>query len=161
MLDRDTIMSHMGTLGGVIREPCVVLAVGGTSLVLHNIKNSTDDVDFIVERGDTMRFETIYKSHCGIMIDVSAAGECFGTRLPGDYVSQSTYVGTFGNLTLRALSVVDTIITKATRSISRDVDDIQLCVNVVSANEVRGRFLEYSLGWDSVAGQTIDRTFGA
>ena len=161
MLYHDTIISHMDTLGRGVQETYDVLAVGGTSLVLHNIKESTDDVDFIVERGDTMRFEMAYKSHCGTMIDVSAAGECFGTRLPEDYVSQSTYIGTFGGLTLRALSVIDTIITKATRSSRRDMTDIRLCADSVSAKDVRRRFSEYSLGQDSTAGRTIYRIYGA
>lgn len=65
MLDYRTIISNVETLGDAVSETYEAIAVGGTSLVLHGIKGSTDDVDFIVESGDTMRFEMSYKRHCG------------------------------------------------------------------------------------------------
>ena len=87
MLDYHTIISNMKMLGGAVQETYNVIAVGGTSLVLHGIKGSTEDVDFIVEGGDTMRFEVSYKRYCGGPIDVSAAGGVFwhavATRLCG------------------------------------------------------------------------------
>ena len=48
---------------------------------MYQIKGTTLDVDFIVAEGDAMQFEMAYKKYCGDMIDVSAPGECFGTRL--------------------------------------------------------------------------------
>lgn len=161
MLDHQDIMANMKALGDAVREAYDVIAVGGTSLVLHGIKGGTEDVDFIVESGDTMQFETSYKRHCGGLIDVSAAGECFGTPLPYDYAAQSIHIGAFGMLTVHALSVIDTIITKSTRSSPRDYDDIRMCIGYVSEDDVLGRLLEYRLGPDSVARRTIADIFGA
>lgn len=123
--------------------------------MLHNIKIKTYDVDFIVEYGDTMRFELAYKEHCGNMIDVSASGECFGTRLPTDYVSQSKFIDTFGNITLRAMSVVDTIITKSTRSEPKDIRDIRLCSALVNTDNVLNRLRDYSLDTHDIVRGTV------
>ena len=160
MLDYHALVSNMKMLGDAVQETYGLIAVGGTSLVLHRIKGSTEDVDFIVESGDTMRFEMSYKRHCGGMIDVSAAGECFGTRLPHDYAARSTHVGSFGTLTVYALSVIDTIITKSTRSSPRDHDDIRMCVGSVSGADVLDRLREYPVGLDVVARRTIADIFG-
>ena len=155
VLGYDDIISNMSNLGEHVVERYSVVAVGGTSLVLHNIKSATHDVDFIVECGDVMQFDLDYRKHCGVMIDVSAPGECFGTRLPSDYLSQSTYVGEFGNITVRALSVIDVIITKATRSSASDVADIRECSGVVSVENVLRRMREYSLYSDERVKETI------
>ena len=136
MLNYGNIISNMRTLGNVTEDACDIMAVGGTGLVLRRIKDSTYDVDFIVEEGDTMRFEIDYKRHCGGMIDVPARGECFGIILPNDYRAQSTYIDTFGNVTLRALSIIDVIITKSTRSEPKDIAYINLCIGRVSAEDV-------------------------
>ena len=144
MLNHNDIMSNMRTLGNHTQESYDVVAVGGSSLVLHGIKDSTKDVDFVVVYGDTMRFEMAYKEHCdGGLIDVSVAGECFHTRLPSDYVGRSTYIDRFGQLTLRALSIPDVIITKATRSSERDLQDIRYCAIQVSADTVMERLRDY------------------
>ena len=161
MLDYRTIISNVETLGDAVSETYEVIAVGGTSLVLHGIKWSTDDVDFIVESGDTMRFEMSYKRHCGGVNRRSAAGECFGTRLPHDYVAQSSHIGVFRILTVRALSVIDTTITKSSRSNPRDYDDIRMCVGSVNEGDVLDRLREYQFGPDSVAWRTITDVFGA
>lgn len=149
------IISNMRTLGAAIGRNYDVVAVGGTGLVLHNIKDATYDVDFIVERGDTMQFEMDYKKYCGNMIDVSAPGECFGTRLPSDYVSRSKYVDAFGGVTLRAMSIIDVIITKATRSKPVDVADIAGCSGLVSVSDVLKRVEEYSLASDKLVRETV------
>ena len=150
----------MDVLGGAISETYEVIAAGGTSLVLHNIKESTRDVDFIVERGDTMQFELAYKRHCEGPIDVSFPGECFVTKLPHDYMSLTKYIDSFGTLTVRALSVIDTIITKSTRSNRRDIRDIESCVDYVDGADVLKRFQEYSVESDNIARQTIRDIFG-
>ena len=140
MLDYDRIMCNPGNS---VQGPYDVVAVGGTSLVLHGIKTSTFDVDFVVEEGDAMRFEMAYKRYCGNMIDVSAPGECFGTRLPADYVSRSMFIDTFGSLTLRTMSVV--VITKATRLAPKDAIDISLCSTRVNVADVLNRLEDYNL----------------
>ena len=155
MLGYSDIISNIHNLGEHTEKKYDVVAVGGTSLVLHNIKNVTYDVDFIVESGDVMGFEIEYKKYCGNMIDVSAPGECFGTRLPSDYISQSTYIDTFGGVVVRAMSIIDVIITKATRSISRDVEDIGLCSGQVNLNDVLRRIEEYSLDSDARVRDTV------
>ena len=70
MLGYGDIISNMRRLGERTEEKYDVVAVGGTSLVLHNIKNATYDVDFIVEDGDVLQFEMDCKECCGGMIDV-------------------------------------------------------------------------------------------
>lgn len=128
--------------------------------MLHGIKNSTYDVDFIVEDGDTMQFEIDYKRYCGGMIDVSARSECFGIILPNDYRTQSTYVDTFGNVTLRALSIIDVIITKSTRSEPKDIADINLCIGRVSTEDVLKRLADYYFGpVDDRVRKTIHEAF--
>lgn len=149
------IISDIRNLDKATNKSYDIIAVGGSGLVLHNIKTTTDDVDFIVERGDTMQFEIDYKRHCDNMIDVSAPGECFGTRLPSDYIHRSKYIDSFNKITLRALSVIDIIITKATRSEPRDITDIGECRKRVSVEDVLKRVQEYSLSSDKLVKETI------
>lgn len=67
----------------------------------------------------------------------------------------------FGILTVRALSVIDTTITKSSRSNPRDYDDIRMCVGSVNEGDVLNRLREYQFGPDSVAWRTITDVFGA
>lgn len=55
------IISNIRNLDKATNKSYDIIAVGGSGLVLHNIKTATDDVDFIVERGDTLQFEIDYK----------------------------------------------------------------------------------------------------
>lgn len=89
------------------------------------------------------------------MIDVSAPGECFGTRLPSDYIRRSKYIDSFNKITLCTLSVIDIIITKATRSEPRDISDIAECTGTVSVEDVLKRIQEYSLSSDKLVKETI------
>ena len=63
-------------------------------------------------------------------------------------------------LTVHALSVIDTIITKSTRSNPRDRNDIEACVGSVSGADVLDRLREYAIGSDDVARRTIADIFG-
>lgn len=51
MLDRGDIIRRMEGVGRRLPGAYDIVAVGGTSLALHGLKEQTRDVDFIVERG--------------------------------------------------------------------------------------------------------------
>ena len=56
---------------------------------------------------------------------------------------------------MRAMSVLDVIITKATRSNSGDIADISECSRLVSIDDVLKRVKEYSLDSDERVKETV------
>ena len=144
MLGYNDIITNIKTVGEQTEYTFEIIAAGGTSLVLHDIKKITHDVDFIIEKGYPIQFSSDYQEYCHTdKIDVSLPAECFGTALPGDYLDHTMYVGEFGKVKLYSLSIVDTIITKASRSIDRDIADIELCVDKTNIDTLLNRLNDY------------------
>jgi hypothetical protein len=120
-------------------EEIEFLAIGGTAMVLKNIKESTKDIDFLT----TANYEKIKKLFelaglrevsnskiCNIWylesirIDIFYDDFIMGTALPEDSKELSEYIKTIGKLKLYILNWYDIIITKIARSESRDIKDI-------------------------------------
>ena len=137
MLDRSDIIRRMENVGRRLQDAYDVVAVGGTSLALHGLKEQTRDVDFIVERGD-LKFADAYRGLYDGIIHLAEPGTCFSVYMPSDYLSRANLVGAFGSVNLYALGMLDTIITKSARFNSRDRSDLQGCTDV-NTEDIPGR----------------------
>lgn len=140
MLGKNEIIERMRAVGGTLRERHDVVAVGGTALTLYGLKNQTRDVDFIVERGDLLKFADAYKSlYVDQTIHLAERGTCFAR-----YLSYANNVGTFRNVKLFVLDILDNIITKASRYNQRDQIDLEKCKHVDQTAPLM-RVSDYSL----------------
>lgn len=115
-----------------------LFAIGGTAMVLSNIKESTKDIDFLTTLDqDTLRglFEKAglkeeQKSKlCNIWhlgdarIDIFFDEFILGVALPDDWKKLSEHIKDIGKVKLYILNWYDIIITKIARSESRDIED--------------------------------------
>lgn len=144
MLNRNDVLERMEVMGNVLKESYEIVAVGGTSLALHGLKEQTRDVDFIVERGDILKFADKYKESYKGIIHLAEPGTCFSIYMPADYMTRTIRITTSGNVTLYTLDMLDSIITKASRFNDRDRADLQSCTDV-STDDLLSRISDYTL----------------
>ena len=145
MLNKNELFERLENVDDVLDDKFDIVAVGGTALVLRDIKGETRDVDFIVERGEPFEFKYAYTNMYDTEIDVSANGSCFQVTMPNDYMNHVEHEKTFENITLYKLSLIDNVITKSSRLIDRDRTDILLCHNFVNKDSVIQRLRDFSL----------------
>lgn len=129
------------------------VALGGTSLTLHGIKQTTKDVDFIVEEGDMTGFGDVY----GTKVDTFGAGQSYTTRMPSDYIRHSAKIMQLEKLFLLAMDPLGVIITKMARGLPRDFEDSAVCVTNkrYTAHHIKTRFDAY--GYDAVIERNLNR----
>ena len=115
-----------------------LFAMGGTAMVLKNIKEATKDIDFLT----TSDYDSINKLFrlagleekdssklCNIWhlsnkrIDIFYDEFIMGVTLPDDWKRLSEHIRNIGKLKLYILDWYDIIITKIARSEPRDIDD--------------------------------------
>ena len=118
--------------------PLELFAMGGTAMVLKNIKESTKDIDFLTTE-DYKKIHQLFSlaglkeesnsRTCNIWklgntrIDIFYDAFILGTPLPDDWKHLSEYIRDIGKIKLYILNWYDIIITKIARSEKRDIDD--------------------------------------
>ncbi len=116
-----------------------LFAIGGTAMILKNIKESTKDIDFITT-ADYKEIKKLFflaglkeknsSKLCNIWylnntrIDIFYGNFIMGISLPEDWKNNSENIRTLGRLKIYILNWYDIIITKIARSEKRDIDDI-------------------------------------
>lgn len=104
-----------------------LIAVGGTSLTLRGWKESTKDVDFMVEGYNYKKVEEWIKEAIpNVKADIWEDLCVFSTTLPGDYETDEH--STFKNFDVRLLSPLDVASTKIGRLNESDLEDIKTIV---------------------------------
>lgn len=145
-VDTDSLTVFVKALGDAVGSECSLVAAGGTALTFHSIKQSTDDVDFVVETGSMADVEAAIDAVNGPPTDLFSAGTVFNNTLPADYMSRAEYVGRFGRMTIYAMSPLDVIMTKIARADGKDMDDIRACsMYGYTANDVIGAAMSYGM----------------
>lgn len=120
-------------------EEIEFFAMGGTAMVLKNIKEATKDIDFLTTT-DYNKIKKMFElaelreesssQLCNIWymgktrIDIFYGAFILGTTLPNDWKELSEHVRNIGKVKLYILNWFDIIITKLARSETRDIDDI-------------------------------------
>lgn len=116
-----------------------LFAIGGTAMILKNIKEATKDIDFIttadyneikkaftlagLKEKDSSRLCNIWHLN-NTRIDIFYGNFIMGISLPEDWKNSSEKIRTIGRLKIYILNWQDIIITKIARSEKRDIDDI-------------------------------------
>ena len=137
-----------------LNEPLELFAIGGTAMVLKNIKESTKDIDFLT----TEKYEKIKRMFnltglkeeaenkmCNIWrlnqlrIDIFYDGFIIGIPFPKDWKKLSLKIKEIGKISLYILNWYDLIITKISRSEKRDIDDI---LAIIKSQKLNFNFLK-------------------
>jgi len=155
MITKNDLLEWLKEIDRKIKTKMVLVAVSGTALTLLGLKPSTLDVDFCIDGNQ----EALFKKSMGkpaFKVDIFRDGFIFAEQLPSDYLEKSISIKTnLARIDLRALSLVDIILTKIARYNERDEDDISAIVakNKVNKEELERRF---KLVRDSYAGNVKD-----
>ena len=123
MIDKNDLVKWLQKVDKDLKKHILVVAVGGTAMTLLGLKSSTVDVDFCVNSKDKEDLEAAISGT--FKVDIFVDGYIFSEQLPDDYMSKAKEIIEMKNITLKALSPTDIIITKAARLNARDEEDIE------------------------------------
>ncbi len=134
-------------------EPLELYAIGGTAMVLKNIKESTNEIDFLTDENYN-RINKLFKRAglkeespdkiCSIWrlenirIDIFYGGFIMGIPFPSDWKEKSEKLREIGKIKLYILNWYDLAITKISRSEKRDIDDI---IKIIKSQKLDFEFL--------------------
>lgn len=145
-VDVDSLTAFLCVLGDAVNSKCSLVAAICTALTFHGIKQSTQDVDFVVETGSMADVESAVNAVNGPSTDLFSAGTVFNNPLPADYMSRAKYVGMFGRMAVYAMDPLDVIMTKIARADGKDMDDMRACAaHGYTANDIIGAAQAYRL----------------
>ncbi len=128
-LDSKDLISLLQAIDSELPEKIRLNAVGGTALVLLNLKTATIDVDFDLNSQDHQILKTILERlQPGYRIDLFTDGFIFAQQLPDGYLKKCVKITTsqFSKIELYAISPIDVILSKTGRLNERDAQDIKL-----------------------------------
>ena len=144
--NKQILLDFLKNIDDKLPHKITIIAVGGTALTLLNIKESTKDIDFdfpqkkelntINKLFSDLDFEAMGNSWLttgGLRLDLFTGGYIFNIQLLKDYIEESKPIWELNNITLKALSLYDIIITKIGRGDERDFDDIK---QIYSTNKI-------------------------
>ena len=138
MIDKNDLVKWLQKVDKNIKKHILVVAVGGTAMTLLGLKSSTVDVDFCVNSKDKEELEAAISGT--FKVDIFVDGYIFSEQLPDDYMSKAKEIIEMKNITLKALSPTDIIITKAARLNARDEEDIEALAKHVDKEILVKRF---------------------
>ena len=138
MIDKNDLVKWLHKVDKNLKKHILVVAVGGTAMTLLGLKSSTVDVDFCVDSEDKEELEAAISGT--FKVDIFVDGYIFSEQLPDDYMSKAKEMIEMKNITLKALSPTDIIITKAARLNARDEEDIEALAKHVDKEILVKRF---------------------
>jgi len=138
MIDKNELLEWLKAVDKKLKKKIVLIAVGGTAMTLLGLKSSTRDVDFCIKSEDKKDFEKALGKKFNV--DLFTDGYIFSEQLPEDYAEKSKEILNLNSLSLKALSPVDIVITKAARLNARDEEDIQVLSKYADKKELIKRF---------------------
>lgn len=152
MSDLDSFLQLIADLDAEI----TFFAIGGTAMVLKNIKESTKDIDFLttndyeeikklftlagLEEKSSSEACNIWHLSNKIRIDIFYGNQILGFALPHDWKELSEHVKTIGKLKLYILNWCDIIISKIARSEKRDIED---CIAIIKSQKIDFKKLKH------------------
>ncbi len=138
MIGKTQLISWIRKIDRKMKRKITLVAVGGTAMTLLGLKPSTRDVDFCISSEYKKEFEkSIGKT---FRVDLFFDGYIFSEQLPGDYAEKSKEILVLRNITLKALSPADIVVTKSARLNARDEEDIGAIAKYVKKEELIERF---------------------
>lgn len=137
-ITKETLLKLLRDIDSYLKEKIYLIAVGGTSLTLLDIKDSTLDIDLNLPREKDSKairrlfmelgFEKISESKWispnNLIIDLYDRDYIFCVQLIKDSIHNSKLIQEYKHITLKTLNLYDIIITKLARAEGKDIDDI-------------------------------------
>lgn len=158
MITKKDLLNWLSVADKKLKSKITLIAIGGTAMTLIGLKPSTRDVDFCIESKNVNIFKKIIKNG-KFKVDLFIDGFIFSEQLPDDYIEKSNKIEAgLINIELRALSLIDIIITKAARYNERDEEDISAIakINKVKREELEVRFKQVK---ETFAGRKSDYNY--
>ena len=156
LFDSDKLRNVLGKIDNVLSKKCIVVGVGGTAMMLHNLKTLTHDVDFTVRDGHYEFQKAINILEYCNDVETWIDGEIYLNTLPNDYFQKSTFCYSLQNLDVYAADLVDVIVTKIGRLNNRDVDDIEYIIRSKNINPEQIANRAKELKYDGLAATYFD-----
>ena len=123
----------------------VLIAVGGTSLTLRNIKSSTKDVDLMVDGIELSKVKTHLRQVCKknkCKIDIWQSPHIFSTTLLENFTSD-LYPRKYKHFDVKIVNLVDNAVAKLSRFNEADREDIDGIIRFgVNPTQIVHRFEE-------------------
>lgn len=121
----------------------ILVAVGGTSLTLRNIKPSTKDIDLMAEGIELEKIKKyvgkVYEKD-GMKIDIWQSPHVFSTTLLKGF-SSDLYAKRYKHFDVRLINLVDNAVTKLSRFNEADREDIDSIIKAgIHAKDIIDRF---------------------
>lgn len=142
--NKSNLLEFLEVVDKELKKEIELIAVGGTALTLLDVKASTIDIDFNLEKEDYKEFESTLQSipH-GFTIDLFKDGLIFSQQLPDDYLEKCIDLKAkeFKKIKLKVLNPIDIIASKIGRLNERDIQDIKDCIKKfkIKKEELRER----------------------
>lgn len=127
----DKLIDFLEEIDKELEKEIELNAVGGTAMTLLKLKTSTRDVDFDMSFEDKNEFQRVlgFIPH-GFKIDLFTDGFIFSQQLPDDYLDKRQLIDEkFNKIRLYAIAPIDIVVTKISRSLPRDIEDIAVCID--------------------------------
>lgn len=144
MIARKDLLNWLEKIDSKLKKKITLIAVGGTAMTLLNLKESTIDVDFDVNKEDYDLFKNAIDKT--FRVDIFIDGYIFSEQLPDDYAEIAFDFKNpgFKKINLKILHPIDIILTKAARYNARDEDDIAALVKKtkIDIERLKSRFNE-------------------
>lgn len=138
MIGKTQLISWIRKIDRKMKRKITLVAVGGTAMTLLGLKPSTRDVDFCISSEHKEGFEKLIGKT--FRVDLFLDGYIFSEQLPEDYAEKSKEILVLRNITMKALSPADIVVTKSARLNARDEEDIRAIAKYVKKEELIRRF---------------------
>ena len=145
MITKHDLLIWLKEIDSKLENKVVLTAVGGTAMTLLDLKESTIDIDFDINKGND-EFKKLVLQSKKFRVDIFQNGYIFSEQLPEDYVDIAFEYKSikFKNINLKILNPIDIILTKSARYNARDEEDIAILVKKIKIDKLKlkKRFLE-------------------
>ena len=134
-IDKEELIKILKEVDIKLERKIKLTAIGGTALNILGLKQTTQDIDFIIEDSDPLIkadiITTIYKQ--GVETQLQDPGTIVIYKLPKDYRKKSLedkeLNKNFTKINIKILTPIDIIITKLNRFEPKDITDITNILN--------------------------------
>lgn len=124
-VDRDRVLALLDVLGRAARTEVRAYLVGGTTMVVEGLRESTIDVDLRLEPDDDDVLRAIARAKDRLSINVELASPEDFIPVPPGQADRATYVRRDGRLTTYHYDLYAQALAKVERGHRQDVEDVE------------------------------------
>ena len=130
--DRAAIERLLGALGRRLRRPVRLYLVGGAIVVDRGLRQSTLDVDYVVDADDPAAVDDFEREIAALknelQTNVEPASPADFIPAPRNVLDRAVYVRSYGPVAVYYYDLATTVISKIARGAERDLADVEVLV---------------------------------